>query len=173
MISLFRTGQLSARPNAYEVITGDSLGQLDKDPNVRAASLGELGVALALLSDGQSDGLWQLSGPAGADLTAGTLTSTATWAGAQPRTIFLVRSAGTALDLKKRGAFANDNAIVIHADNAWHQLQGPGTVSARRPKRARGRTGNPTTLHVSIAQLLDTEPDVGALRKRFAAEVTL
>ena len=143
------------------------------DANARAASFGELGIALALLSDGQSDNLWKLSGPASADLSAGALTSIATWTGAQPRTIFFARSAAVALDLKKRGAFANDNTIVIHADDAWHQLQPSGSLSVRSPRRAPGRTGGPTTLHVSIAQLLDAAPDVIGLRKRFAEEVTL
>jgi hypothetical protein len=173
MISLFRTGQLPARPTGYEAISGSSVSQLVNDANVRAASFGELGVALALLSDGQSNGLWQLTAPVSADLTAGALTSTGAWPGARPRAIFFVRSAGVAVDLKKRGAFANDNTVVIHADKAWHQLQPAGTVTARRPKRAPGRTGGPTTLHMSVAQLLDAEPDIGALRKRFAAEVTL
>lgn len=173
MISLFRTGQLPKRPNAYELISSGPVGQLANDANARAASFGELGIALALLSDGQSDNLWELSGPASADLSAGALTSIATWAGAQPRTIFFVRSAAVALDLKKRGAFANDNTIVIHADDAWHQLQPSGSLSVRTPRRAPGRTGGPTTLHVSIAQLLDTAPDVIGLRKRFAEEVTL
>jgi hypothetical protein len=173
MISLFRTGHLPANPAAYEMISSGSVGQLANDPNARAASFGELSIALALLSDGQSGGMWHLTGPAGADLSAGALTSTATWTGAQPRTIFFVRSAAIALDLKKRGAFANDNTIVIHADDAWHQLQPAGMMTARKPRRAPGRTGGPTTLHVSITQLLDTEVDVGALRKRFAAEVTL
>lgn len=131
MTSIFRTGQLPPRPNAYELISGSSLGQLANDANVRAASFGELGVALALLSHGQSDGLWRLTEPASADLAAGALTSTPTWDGAQPRTVFFVRSAAVALDLEKGGAFANDNTIVIHADNAWHQLQPPGTMSIR------------------------------------------
>jgi hypothetical protein len=107
---------------AVEQLAGTIAGNLQVvvDANVRAASFGELGVALALLADGQSGGLWQLTGPTDADLPAGALTSTATWAGAQPRTIFFVRTAKVALDLQKRGAFANDNTIVIRADDAWH-----------------------------------------------------
>ncbi len=173
MISLFRTGELPSAPNAYQLISGSAVSQLANDANVRAASFGELAVALALLADGQSGGLWKLTGPADVDLPAGALTSTATWPGAQPRTIFFVRAAKVALDLQKRGAFANDNTIVIHADDAWHQLQHPGAPSPRRPKRSPGRTGGPTTLHVSITQLADAEPDIAALRKRFASEVTL
>jgi hypothetical protein len=173
IISLFRTGELPAAPTAYQLISGSSPSQLAHDANARAASFGELAVALALLADGQTDGLWQLSGPTNAGLPAGALTSTATWASAQPRTIFFVRTAKVALDLQKRGAFANDNTIVIHADDAWHQLQQPGTPSPRRPKRSPGRTGGPTTLHVSITQLAEAEPDIAALRKRFSSEVTL
>ena len=173
MISLFRTGHLPTRSNAYEPISAGPVAQIDHDANARAASFGELAIALALFSDGQTSGLWDLSGPANDDLASGALTSTPTWGGAQPRTIFFVRSAATALDLNKRGAFANDNTIVIHSDDAWHQLQPSGTVTARTPKRPPGRTGIPTTLHVSIAHLLHTEPDFGSLRKRFAEEVTL
>lgn len=173
MISLFRNGQLPANPNAYELISGGPVGQLANDANARATSFGELAIALALLSDGQSNNLWKLTGPVNADLAAGALTSTATWGGAQPRTIFFVRSAAVALDLQKRGAFANDNTIVIHADDAWHQLQPPTSWSVRKPRRAPGRTGGPSTLHVSVSQLVDAEPDVSRLRKRFAEEVML
>lgn len=173
MISLFRTGELPATPNAYQLISGTAVGQLVHDANARAASFGELAVALALLADGESDGLWHLSGPADADLPAGALTSTASWAGAQPRTLFFVRTAKVALDLQKRGAFANDNTVVIHADDAWHQLQHSGATSPRSPKRSPGRTGSPKTLHVSITQLAEGEPDLAALRRRFASEVTL
>jgi hypothetical protein len=173
MISLFRTGQLPARSTAYEPLSSGPVAQIAHDANARAASLGELAIALALLSDGQTNGLWRLSGPANSDLPSGALSSAATWGSAQPRTIFFVRSAAIALDLQKRGAFTNDNTIVIHSDDAWHQLQPSGTVTARTQKRPPGRTGTPTTLHVSIAHLLESAPNVGALRKRFAAEVTL
>src|SRR4051794_372633 len=76
------------------------------------------------------------------NLTAAALTTILTWAGAQPRTIFLVRGAAIALSLQKRGVFAKDNTIVVHADDAWHHLQPRGTLTARRPKRAPGRTGS-------------------------------
>lgn len=172
MVSLFRAGRLPIRSNAYELISGGPVGQLQHDHNARAAGFGELGIALALLQHGEANGLWRLTGPSDGELVSGALTSTATWDGAQPRIVFFVRSAGVALDLKKQGAFSNDNAIVIHADDAWHQLQA-GAMTARRPKRAPGRTGSTGTLHVSVTQLLESEADVAGLRKRFISEVTL
>jgi hypothetical protein len=173
LVNLFRSGNLPEKPNAYQIISGTPVGQVANDANVRAASFGELAVALALLADGQSDGLWQLAGPAHTDLSAGALTTTPSWVGAQPRTLFFVRTAKVALDLQKQGAFANDNTIVIHADDAWHQLQSTSATSPRRPTRSPGRTGGPTTLHVSITQLAEAESSLAALRRRFISEVTL
>jgi hypothetical protein len=173
MVNLFRSGELPEKPNAYQIISGTAVGQLANDANVRAASFGELAIALALLAEGQSDGLWQLAGAVHTDLSAGALTTRPSWVGAQPRTLFFVRTAKVALDLQKHGAFTNDNTIVIHADDAWHQLQSTSATSPRRPTRSPGRTGGPTTLHVSITQLVEAEPSLAALRRRFISEVTL
>jgi hypothetical protein len=134
MISLFRTGMVPAKKDAYEVISNTRVGQLTGDMNVRAAGFGEFGIALALLEHGQNTSLWSLGPPAGEALTAGAIVSVASWPGAAPRAIFLARSAAIALDLEKRGAFANDNTIVIHADDVWHQMRSGGPS-------ARGRAG--------------------------------
>ena len=84
-----------------------------------------------------------------------------------------MRSAAVALDLEKRGAFANDSTIVIHADDVWQQMHPSSSGSARKRSRAFGRTGKAKPRHVSISHLLQTEPDVARLRKRFIEEVTL
>lgn len=173
MISLFRTGLAPAKTGAYEVISAAPVDQLAGDMNVRAAGFGELGIALALLEHGRNGGLWGLSQPSSATLTEGAIASIASWPGATPRSIFLARSASIVLDLEKRGAFANDNTIVIHADDVWHRMRSSGIDSARTRSRAPGRTGKVVTRHVSIAHMLNTETDVAGLRTRFISEVTL
>jgi hypothetical protein len=170
IVSLFRSGHLPAKPDTYEVISGSSVRQLANDPNVQAAGFGEFGVALALLEHGRNANLWALAPPAGASLAAGSISTIATWPGAVSRPIFLVRSAAVALDLEKRGAFANDNAIVIHGDNVWQQMRSSGKASVRKSRRAPGRTGKIRTRHVSITHILQTEANATALRQRFIAE---
>jgi hypothetical protein len=172
-ISLFRTGVLATRADAYEAISRIPVGQLAGDMNVRAAGFGELGVALSLLEHGRYGGLWTLSPPADSVLTAGAMASVGSWPGAASRPIFLVRSASVALDLEKRGAFASHNAIVIHADEVWYQMRSAAADSARTRSRAPGRTGRVGTRHVSISAILGAEADVAQLRKRFISEVTL
>jgi hypothetical protein len=87
--------------------------------------------------------------------------------------VFSRACAAIALDLEKRGAFANGNAIVIHADDVWHRMRSSGTDSARTRSRAPGRTGKVGTRHVSIAHMLNAETDIAGLRTRFISEVTL
>jgi hypothetical protein len=173
MISLFRTGLPPTKADAYEAISTAPVGQLAGDMNVQVAGFGELGVALALLEHGREGGLWTLSPPADTALTAGAMGSLGSWPGAAPRPIFLARSASVALDLEKRGAFANDNAIVIHADDVWNRMRSAGTDSARTRSRAPGRTGRVGTRHVSIAAMLGAEANIVGLRTRFISEVTL
>jgi hypothetical protein len=173
MVCLFRNGRLPAKPDAYEPISAEPLGHLANDRNVQAAGFGELGVALALLEHGQNTKLWTLGAPAISDLSAGALSIIASWPGAAPRAIFLVRSAAIALDLDKHGAFANDNSIVIHADDVWQQMRLSAAGGARKRSRAPGRTGKVETRHVSIAYILETEFDLIGLRKRFVAEMAL
>ena len=172
MVSLFRSGQLPAKLHTYEVISGSPVGQVANDQNVQAAGFGEFAIALALLEHGRSANLWSLAPPADASLPAGAMSTIAAWPGATLRAIFLVRSVAIALDLEKRGAFANDNTIVIHGDDVWQQMRPSGT-SARRSRRPPGRTGKIQTRHVSIAHILQIETNVTALRKRFIGEVML
>lgn len=172
-LCFFRNGTIQQDTGAYEVLSTSQPKQLATDENAKAAALAEFGIALALLEEGQREGRWILSVPAAPDMTSGAMTSTATWMGAAGRPVFLVRSANVAISLQKAGAFANDNAVVIHADSAWHEMGATGTDSARRPRRAPGRTGKLNTHHVSIAYLLETATDSGALKRQFFRDVTL
>lgn len=172
-LSLFRTGALPAAPQAYEVFSAAQPKQLANDANAKAVGLGELGVALALFEQGRRDGLWSMAAPASPDLTSGALAATATWVGATERPVFFVHSASVAIALQKAGAFANDNAIVVHADCAWHEMRATGTNGARGPRRAPGRTGKVETRHISIARLLDGAADAATLAAEFSREVTL
>ncbi len=173
LLSLYRSGKLPADEDAYEVLTASRPAQIAADQNARTAGLGELAVALSLVRSGETSGLWKLATPPDKDLISGAMSAKAGWPGATERPVFLVRGAGEAIALEKAGAFANNNAIVIHADSVWQQLRGGGTTSARRPRLAPGRTNRLETRHVSIENLLEQSADFGDLRTRFVTEVTL
>jgi len=172
MLAIFRTGALPADAERWEILTTSTPAQLGADANARAAKLGDLGLALTLLQYGRATGLWTIEEPDAPEVDAGSLTALAHWAGADRRPIFLIRSAAEAIALEQAGAFANDNAIVIHADDVWHQMCAP-RGSMRRAGRAPGRTGIATVNHVSVEQLVQRSMDVATLRTNFVAAVTL
>jgi hypothetical protein len=88
------------------------------------------------------------------------------------RPLFVVKSATDAIALKSNGAFANDNAIVVHADDTWHRMVGGG-ASARRVRGAPGRTGRVGETHVSLGDLLARCGDAATLQQEFVAEMML
>ena len=88
------------------------------------------------------------------------------------RPLFVVKSATDAIALKSNGAFANDNAIVVHADDTWHRMVGGG-ASARRMRAAPGRTGRVGETHVSLGDLLARCGDAATLQQEFVAEMML
>lgn len=174
LLGLFRAGKLPQGPGAYEVLTSGPVGGIGQDANARAAGLGELGIGLALLQRGVDQGLWSLLPPADGGLVAGALGALASWEGASERPIFFARSAAMVIALDKNGAFANDNAIVIHADAAWHEMQEANVVvSPRTISRSPGRTGTIGTQHVSLARMIAGEATAEALSARFVREVSL
>ena len=78
----------------------------------------------------------------------------------------------TAADIRE--AFANDNAIVIHADEAWHEMQEANIIdSPRTISRSPGRNGMIGTQHVSMARMIAGEATAEALSARFVREVSL
>lgn len=171
MLAVFRTGTTPANPLAYEPVSDSVPAMLVADQNAQAAGLGRLGVALALLQNGRADGTWTLRPPVDADPKSGVLTACANRKGAMDRPLFIVRSATEAITLQKNGALARNNAVVIHGDDVWHLLG--GYASARRPRRAPGRTGAVITTHVSLGDLLSKCADAVILQQQFAAEMTL
>lgn len=173
LLAVFRTGAPPPDSEAYEVLSASRPDQLAGDQNARAAGLGSLGIALGLLQFGRSQGLWELCAPQSAALTSGTILAHAGWAGAAGRPVFVVRSAGEAIALEQAGAFANDNAIVIHADAVWQTMQRATASSARRPRGAPGRINRVETRHVSLEHLLADGGDFDELGARFVSEVTL
>jgi len=172
LLSIFRMGNLPVDPEAYEVLSPSNPDRLEVDPNAQATGLGNLAIALALLQHGRIATLWELDLPQATAATGGALTARATWAGASDRALFLVKGASEAIALEQSGAFANDNAIVVHADDVWCQMGRSGD-SARRPRRAPGRTGRMGTTHVCVGELLKACDDVNELKRRFVAAVTL
>ena len=173
LLSLFRRGVLPANAEAYEVVSSSVPDTLEADHNAQANGLGRLGVALSLLQHGRAAGLWELA-PAAPEATAGALTARGNWHGAPERPLFLVKSATEAIELESNGAFANDKAIVVHADNAWHRISGGSSgAGARRPRGAPGRIGRVRTTHVSLGSLIEACDDTDALKNRFVAETTL
>ena len=174
LLSLFRRGTLAADPEAYEVISNSVPDSLATDQNARASGLGGLAVALSLLQHGRAAGLWVLAPTTTPDATGGALTARGRWPGAPVRPLFLVNSATQAIRLERNGAFASDNAIVVHADDAWRSMTGGGTgTGTRYPRGAPGRTGRIRTTHVSIASLIETCDDANAVKDRFVAEMAL
>lgn len=172
MLSLFRSGALPSSPHAYETLCSSTPHLLAADQNAQNMGLGRLGIALSLLQDGRQAGLWELRRPVSYDLTSGALRARALRPGGVDRPLFVVKSATEAIALKSHGAFANDDAIIVHADNAWRQMAGAG-VSARRVRAAPGRTGHIGETHVSLGELLARCDDAAMLRQEFVAEMML
>ncbi|WP_372397755.1 hypothetical protein ABMY26_27590 [Azospirillum sp. HJ39] len=168
MLSLFRSGAVPTNPDGYEILSHARVGLIAGDAN--AQSIARLGIALSLLHYGSKAGYWELGLPASNDLTSGAMTTRASRSGAVDRPLFVVKSATEAIALQSRGAFVNDNAIVVHADDAWHCLTG-GSVSARRVSSPPGRTGRIGTTHVSLGALLSRCGDATTLQQDFAAEM--
>jgi len=136
MVSLFRVGALPANPDAYETLSNSTPNLIAADQNAQAMSLGRLGVALSLLQYGRAAGLWELRHPASDDLMSGAMTARASRPDGMDRPLFVVKSATEAIALKSNGAFANDNAIVVHADNAWLRMAGAAQArGACAPRR--------------------------------------
>jgi SIR2-like domain len=172
MLSLFRTGALPSSPEAYEALCNSTPNLIATDQNAQSMGLGRLAVALSLLQNGRQIGLWELRQPVSNNLTSGAITARALRPGSVDRSLFLVKSATEAIALKSDGAFANDNAIVVHADDAWRQMAG-GAVSARRMRVAPGRTGYVGETHVSLGSLLARCNDAATLQREFVAEMML
>jgi hypothetical protein len=172
MLSLFRNGALPANPNGYETLSSLTPNLIGADQNAQAMRLGRLGIALALLQHGRATGHWELSHPASNDLASGTMTVRATRPGGVDRPLFVVKSATEAIALKSSGAFANDNAIVVHADDMWHRMVGGG-ASARRMRTAPGRTGHVGDTHISLGDLLARSGDATTLQQQFVTEMIL
>ncbi len=172
MLSLFRSGALPSNLEAYETLSSSTPNLLAADQNAQSMGFGCLGIALSLLQHGRQAGLWELRRPVSNALTSGALTARALRPDGVDRPFFVVKSATEAIGLKSRGAFANDNAIVVHADNAWHQMAG-GSVTARRVRSAPGRTGHIGETHVSLGDLLARCGDAATLQREFVAEMML
>ncbi|QEH81576.1 hypothetical protein EIK56_27210 [Sphingomonas sp. C8-2] len=174
LLALFRTGKLAQGPGLYQVLTGGPVGGIAQDQNARAAGLGELGIGLSLLQRGVEEGLWTIKTAEDDAIVSGAVSALANWDGAAPRPIFFARSAQMVITLEKGGAFANDNAIVIHADDAWHEMQEANIVdSPRSISRSPGRTGTIGTQHVSLARLIAMEATADGLAARFVREASL
>jgi hypothetical protein len=172
MLSVFRIGALPTNLQAYEALCSSTPNLIPADQNAQALGLGRLGIALSLLQEGRAAGLWELREPVSDDLTAGAITARASRPDGVNRPIFIVKSATEAITLKSIGALTNANAIVVHADNTWHEMVGSG-VSARRVRGAPGRTGRARETHVSLGNLLTRCADATALQRDFVAEMML
>jgi hypothetical protein len=172
LMSIFRRGVLPANPDAYEVVSSSVPDMLDGDQNAQATRLGLLAVALSLIEHGRVQGLWKLAPVAAPEASAGALTARASWAGAPERPLFLIKSATEAITLQRNGAFANDNSIVVHADDTWHHITSGGS-GARRPRGAPGRSGRIRITHVSLGRLIEVCGNADALRQQFVTEAAL
>ena len=172
MLSLFRSGHLPTSGDAYETLSSSTLNLIATDQNAQATGLGRLGVALSLLQYGRATRLWDIYQPATQDLKSGAITARALRPNGMNRPIFVVKSATEAIALNMNGAFDDGNAIVLHADDAWHQMVGNG-ASARRVRVAPGRTGRVSETHVSLGNLLAKCGDAATLQQEFIKEMML
>jgi hypothetical protein len=172
MLSLFRSGALPTNANAYETLSNVTPTLLAADQNAHAMGLGRLGIALSLLQYGRKAGLWELRKPISNDLSSGALSARAIRVDSMIRPIFLVKSATDAISLKSHGAFTADNAIVIHADDTWHQMIDIA-ASSRRVRTAPGRTGHIGETHVSLGDLITRCADYPSLQQEFIVEMML
>lgn len=172
MLSLFRSGALPASRDAYEALCSSTPDLVAADQNAQNMGFGRLGIALSLLQNGRQTGLWELRRPVSNHLTSGAMTARALRPDGTDRPLFVVKSATEAITLKSDGAFANDGAIIVHADNAWHQMAG-GSVSARRVRTAPGRTGHIGETHVSLGDILARCADAATLQREFVAKMML
>lgn len=169
MLAIFRTGALPASADAYETLSPSRLGLLAADPNSLSNGLGQLAITLALLQYGIVAGRWTIAEPETSDVAAGCATARGSRAGASARPVFMVKSAAEAITLQERGAFANNNAVVIHADDTWLRIG----VSARRVSGAPGRTGHIVPIHVSVSEMVGRCGNAAELHRAFAAELIL
>ncbi len=172
LLSFFRMGAMPARPDIYEILSQATPPLIATDANAIASGLGRLAIGLALLQHGRDQGLWTLGAPVTADAIAGAFSATGVRAGAGARPVFLVRSATEAIALESIGAFANDNAVVIHADDTWERMVGSGS-GARRIRGAPGRTGRMSNLHVSLGAMLARSASADELKGEFLSGVIL
>lgn len=172
MLSLFRVGTLPINPDAYESLSNSSLHLIPADHNAQAMGLGRLGIALSLLQHGRAAGLWELHLPAAGDLASGAIAARSSRPGGVSRPLFIVKSATEAIALKSVGALIKNDAIIVHADDTWHQMLGSG-ASARRVRSAPGRTGHVGETHVSLGNLLARCTDAASLQREFVEEMML
>jgi hypothetical protein len=172
MLSLFRSGALPSNANGYEGLSNITPALLATDQNAQAMGLGRLGIALSLLQFGKTSGLWELQKPISNNLSSGAMSARAIRDEGIDRPIFLVKSATDAISLKSQGAFSVDNAIVIHADDTWHQMINMGAGS-RRVRTAPGRTGHIGETHVSLGNLIARCVDYPSLQQEFIVDMML
>lgn len=172
LLSLFRSGAVPANVETYEALSHSTPRLLAADQNAQAMSLGRLGIALSLLQHGRAAGFWELRPPISNDVTSGAMTALALRPDGIERPVFVVKSATDAISLKSHGAFAHDDAIVIHADDTWHQMVSAG-ARARRVRTAPGRTGHVGETHVSLGDLLARCADAPTLQQEFIVEMML
>ena len=171
LVSVFRSGELQQDPAAYEPISATTTALLATDQNARTSNLGHLAMVLALLEHGRSTGRWTIDPPVDEDLIHGVATFRPDRPGAPLRPLFLVKSVSEAIRLEADGAYANDNTLVIHSDDAWHRTM--AMRSARSPGSAPGRTGAMEPSHVCFGAVLNGSSDIDALRTSFTAQVLL
>jgi hypothetical protein len=172
LLALYRRGAVPNSAGAYEAISATSLSQLVGDELARESHFGKLALSLCLINYGRTEGLWTLSTPQCDEIESGSFTVKGTWAGAEPRPVFVIKSVSEAILLEKDGAFEKQGAIVVHADNLWPQLR-PDGGSARSPRSSPGRTASVRTTHISLEALLDKCDNLQNLNTKFVAEASI
>lgn len=172
LLAMYRRGAVPHSAGAYEAVSATSFSQLAGDELARDSQLGKLALSLCLVNYGRAEGLWTLSPAQCDEIESGSFTVNGTWAGAEPRPLFIIKSVTEAISLEKDGAFERQGAIVVHADNLWPQLR-PDGGSARSPRSSPGRNASVRTTHISLEALLDKCDNLQSLNTEFVAEASI
>jgi hypothetical protein len=163
-ISMFRDGQISTTPHAYNPITPTPVQKIAGDVSLPASGLTEAAVAAGILGLGVSAGDWTLNAENTADPEAGMVRISSPASSAR---VFFVVNSYVALRLQHNGHVADvDRTILIHSKEKTPPMR-------RSPRSAPGRTGRTGLREVSVSALLNDATNVDELMQRFREEVAV
>lgn len=162
-LALLRTGQTNGA-GLYSPLTSTPRPVLLGDPNLVSSGLCGFALGLGLLGYGQAAGLWTCSVSSAPIVGDGVLKITSP---ARTAELFFTASPQAAAQLFIQGHVSHDeDAILVHS-----HVSPP--VATRSPSAAPGRIGKLGLREVSIATLLEGQPQLDSLLGDLKAEMCL